>query len=56
VRLLMMFPGLWFGSIFAPWFFKCGGPMCDLLLYFLVLCGVGSAVVALAVLELEAPS
>jgi len=51
VTLLMMFPGLWFGSVLAPWFSKCGGPMCDLFLYFLLLCSIGSAVVALAAIK-----
>lgn len=52
VTLLMMFPGLWFGALLAPWFSKCGGPMCDLFLYFLVLCAVGTAVVVLAAVKL----
>jgi uncharacterized membrane protein YfcA len=50
VTLLMMFPGLWLGSVLAPWFSKCGGPMCDLFLYFLVLIGVGTTTILFAAL------
>jgi hypothetical protein len=53
IRLLMIFPGLWFGSIFAPWFSKCGGPMSDLFFYFLFLLGTGTAVVAFAAMAIE---
>ena len=50
VTLLMMFPGLWLGSVLAPWFSKCGGPMCDLFVYFLVLIGVGTTTILFAAL------
>ena len=53
VTLLMMFPGLWAGSFLAPWFSKCGGPMCDLFIFFLVLCSIGTAVVALAAIAIN---
>jgi uncharacterized membrane protein YfcA len=53
VTLLMMFPGLWFGSILAPWFSKCGGPMCDLFLYFLILLGLGTATVLFAAMSIN---
>ena len=52
VRILMMFPGLWLGSLLAPWFSKCGGPMCDLFFYFVVLVGVGTYVVGMAAVKL----
>jgi uncharacterized membrane protein YfcA len=53
VTLLMVFPGLWAGAFLAPWFSKCGGPMCDLFLYSLVLCATGTAVVALAAIAID---
>jgi hypothetical protein len=48
IRLMMMAPGFWLGSLLAPWFSKCGGPMCDLVLFFFVLIGVGTLTVAFA--------
>ena len=53
VRVLMMFPGMWAGSLLAPWFSKCGGPMCDLFFFFIVLVAVGAAVVAVAAIKLQ---
>jgi len=53
ITLLMMIPGLWAGSTLAPWFSKCGGPMCDLFLYFLVLLGVGTTTVLFAAMSIN---
>jgi len=53
IRILMMTPGLWFGSLLAPWFSKCGGPMCDLLLFWLILLTTGSALLMNAYLKLQ---
>jgi len=53
VRLLLTFPGMWLGAIFAPWFSKAGGPMCDLFLYFLLLASCGTAVIVLAAISLQ---
>jgi hypothetical protein len=54
VRLLLTFPGLWAGTLLAPWFSKAGGPMCDLAFYFVVLAACGSAVVVMAAASLSA--
>jgi uncharacterized membrane protein YfcA len=53
IRLLMMVPGMWFGALLAPWFSRCGGPICDLVLFFFTLLIVGTAVVAFAALKLQ---
>ena len=53
IRLLMMIPGMWFGSILAPWFSRCGGPICDLVLFFFTLLICGTAVVAFAAIKLQ---
>jgi len=53
VRMMMMFPGLWFGSLLAPWMSRVGGPMCDLCVYFFVLLAVGTAVVCWGALQLQ---
>jgi len=53
VRLMMMTPGMWFGALLAPWFSKCGGPMCDLTLFFFALAVSGAAVTAYAAIKLK---
>ena len=53
VRFLMIFPGLWFGSLLSPWFSRCGGPTCDMVWYFLVLATVGTATVCLAAIAIQ---
>jgi hypothetical protein len=53
IRLMMIVPGFWFGSILAPWFSKCGGPICDLVLFFFVLIGVGTLTVAFAAKSMQ---
>jgi hypothetical protein len=54
VRLLMVTPGLWLGAFLAPWFSRCGGPMCDLTLYFVFLLVVGTSAVGFAATTLAA--
>jgi len=53
IRLLMMVPGLWFGTLLAPWFSRCGGPTCDLVLMFFLLLGAGTAIVAWGALHIQ---
>ena len=53
VRFLMIFPGLWFGAFFAPAFSRCGGPVCDLLWYFILLVAVGTSVICWAAMGIE---
>jgi hypothetical protein len=53
VRLMMMVPGIWFGSLLAPWFSRCGGPMCDLFLYFVFLLGIGTFVVVFGAMAID---
>jgi len=53
IRLMMMVPGMWFGALFAPWFSKCGGPMCDLTLFFFALAISGAAVTAYAAIKIQ---
>jgi hypothetical protein len=53
LRFLMVCPGLWFGSILAPWFSKCGGPTSDLVFYGLLLVGIGTAVICIASIALS---
>jgi len=56
VRLMMMTPGMWFGALLAPWFSKCGGPMCDLIMFFFAIALCGVAVTTLAAIRLQAGS
>jgi hypothetical protein len=53
IRLMMMVPGMWFGTLFAPWFSKCGGPMCDLTLFFFALAISGAGVTAYAAIRIQ---
>jgi len=53
IRLLMCIPGLWLGSLLAPWFSKCGGPMSDLSLYFLALITTGTVVMCFAAIAID---
>ena len=53
VRFLMMFPGLWFGAVFSPWFSRCGGPTCDMFWYFLCLVAVGTTVVCMSAIAIQ---
>merc|ERR1719231_1552609 len=53
VRLMMMVPGMWFGGLFAPWFSKCGGPMCDLTLFFFALVVSGVGITAYAAIRIQ---
>ena len=53
IPLLMMTPGLWFGALLAPWFSRCGGPICDLVLFFFILVGAGLCLVAFGAAQLE---
>ena len=56
IRLMMMVPGMWFGALLAPWFSYCGGPMCDLVLFFLALVVSGTAVTAYAAMQIDKDS
>ena len=53
IRLMMMVPGMWFGALLAPWFSYCGGPMCDLVLFFFALLVSGTAVTAYAAMKIQ---
>jgi hypothetical protein len=49
-----MVPGMWFGALLAPWFSKCGGPMCDLIMFFFAMATCGIAVTGWAAVKLQA--
>ena len=53
IRFLMVFPGLWFGAMFSPAFSRCGGPICDIVWYFLLLVTVGTATVCWAAIAIQ---
>jgi len=53
IRLMMMVPGMWFGALLAPWFSYCGGPMSDLVVFFLALLVSGTAVTAYAAMQIQ---
>jgi hypothetical protein len=53
VRLLLALPGLWLGALAAPWLSKCSGGRCDLVLFSLLLLGVGTGVVGWAAVHLQ---
>ena len=53
VRSLLVLPGLWLGSLLAPYASRCGGPKCDLA-FFAVLClAVGTTTVVWGVVLIQ---
>jgi len=53
IRIMIFVPTLWFGTLFAPWFSKCGTPLGDLIFYWMVMLAVGLATVFSAGIALD---
>eukprot|EP00614_Pseudopedinella_elastica_P003954 CAMPEP_0172584424 /NCGR_PEP_ID=MMETSP1068-20121228/4018_1 /TAXON_ID=35684 /ORGANISM="Pseudopedinella elastica, Strain CCMP716" /LENGTH=691 /DNA_ID=CAMNT_0013378599 /DNA_START=66 /DNA_END=2141 /DNA_ORIENTATION=+ len=53
IRLMTMIPGMWFGTVLAPWFSHCGGPQSDLAIYFMCLAAIGVSTVIYGAIKMD---